>query len=142
MRRDAANLAAIIIVHTEQFGRTLPDQSQANDTIAINDNVVLPTLRARMKQRYELTVNVRGQIRPFVKTAPMARQTEIRFFVCAAMLPGDDVFNMERNKQQLALVASAAFTSVRGTLTNKTAKSGFDRHSVNSTFRRRSRHGL
>ena len=136
MRCAPAKFAAIIIVHVEQLDGAPSDRSQSDDPILFHREVFVPTLRARMKQRDELTVDVRGQVRSLVKIAPMARETKIGLVVRAAMLFRNNVFDVERDERQLVLMAAAVFTAVLRTVADETAKSGVDRHTINSKRRR------
>ena len=51
----------------------------------------------------------------------MARETKIGLVVCACMLLGDHVFDMELNEWQLNLMTSAVFTVVSRAETNQSA---------------------
>jgi hypothetical protein len=62
--------------------------------------VTLPALAPGMEQTHHLArprINAR-QVRPVVLVAVVAGQGEITQAVCAAVLPGDNVFDVKREK--------------------------------------------
>ncbi len=120
--RDPAKFASIVVIHVEQFDGAAADRSQADDPISFDSEMLAPFLQARMKQRDELAVDVRGQIWSLEKIAPMARETEIGFVVRAVMLPGDDVIDVERDEGQVVLVTATVFTAITRSLTDETAE--------------------
>ena len=66
----------------------------------------------------------------------MARETKIGLVVRAAMLLGNDVFDVKRDERQLILMASAVFAAVSRAVADETAKSGVDPQTINSKRRR------
>ena len=128
--RDPAEFASIVVIHVEQFGGATSDQSQSDYPVAFHGEMFAPFMRTRMKQGDELTVHVRGQIRSLVKVAPMARERKIGLVVRAAMLPGDDVFDVESDERQFVLMASAVFTAVPRAVTDEAAERSINRHTL------------
>lgn len=66
----------------------------------------------------------------------MARETKIGLIVYTAMLPGNDVLDVERDQRQFVLMTSAVLAAVSSTITYETTKSRVDRHAVNPQRRR------
>ena len=78
-----------------------------------------PLVLTRMKQPDDLAgqrVNS-AQVRPLVKIAAMAGESKIRKFVCSAVLPRYDMFDVMR-KFAVALQKPAIFTATSSTFPN------------------------
>jgi hypothetical protein len=66
-----------------------------------------------------------SKIWPFVQIAPIASQRQIGRIIAAAMLPGNNVFNMERGESHGRLRKATVFTSILRPVSNQFSNGGF-----------------
>ena len=94
-----------IIVHVQKSHRSTADRRQANYLGTDGHKVVAPRMAAGMKQlRNAVSRRVNGrQVRSLVGIAPIAGQTQVVGIIIAAVLLGDNVFNVERVKRNKCL---------------------------------------
>lgn len=94
----------------------------------------LPFLLPGMEQRDDLArvrINSR-QIRPLMPIAPVAGQSQVLKVIVAAMLPGNDVFDMKAEERLVRLVEVAILAAISRAIAYKVGCS-------NVHFRSRSR---
>lgn len=83
--------------------------------------MVIPCVLTRMKERNEVCVDMRREIRPFVKIAPVAGQAQIGLIISATVLSSDDMLDMKGDKWQIFLPAVTVLTAVLSPLSHETA---------------------
>ena len=82
-----------------------------------------------MKQRHEASIYLRRDVWAFVKIAPVAGERKVRLVVASPVLPGDDVFDVERNEREFILVAPTILAPVASTSSHVSSECSIDRHS-------------
>jgi hypothetical protein len=102
------------VVHLKQPHRRPAGRRQADSVRVADEEMIAPDLHSRVEKSCLLTrlwVQT-DEVRSFVEIAPTACPAKIREFIAAAMLPGYDVFQMERplvdfSRQETVLAAVA-----------------------------------
>jgi len=72
---SGSKLASVVVVHVEQFDGAFPGCRQTDNSIVSLNKMVVPVLLPRMEEWDKFVVHKSCQIRPFVKIAPVARET-------------------------------------------------------------------
>ena len=107
-------------VHIQKLRACASDRRLANDARAGQEEVLVPAVLARMKDRRNLIgigINA-GQIGPFVKVTFRAGQGEVFGITRAAVLPCRDMLNME-SQAGTFLRQPTILTSVLGTTSDE-----------------------
>jgi hypothetical protein len=119
-------------VHVEQADRSASFGRQAENAPASNGKVIVPDVPTRIEQcryscvcrdRYSFGIDTR-EVRPFVNVAAVASKGEAADIAGATMLPGYDVFDIQRNRRRRPLRHAAILTRVAGAHSNRTRKPG------------------
>ena len=127
-RRFAPQFTSIFVIHVHKFHRADTDRCQSSNSVAPDFEVHVPVMGARMKRHHKFTANQSRQVCSFVQIAPVACHTEFGLMVRTTMLPGNDVFDMERQERLIVLMKAAVFTPVPGTLSDKSASGSINSH--------------
>lgn len=110
-----AQLANIVGVHREDGDSRSADRRPADNQRSDPVEVILPCVLARIEEAGHLTgfgINS-GQVRALVQIAVVAGECEVRWIVAAAVLPCDDVLDMEGDERHVRLRETAVLTAVR-----------------------------
>ena len=104
-------LDASSLVHGEHLHRGPSDGGEALDQGPLKLEVVVPRLGSRIEERLDVA---RGRVEPrevrtLVSVASLAREAKIDRVVTAAVLLGDDVFNVEGDERLGGLRETAIF---------------------------------
>lgn len=109
-------------VHFEQPDRSAPHRRFADDTGSVEGKMIRPLFTARVEQRRHLArvgINA-AKVRAFLVIALRAGEREIRRVIRAAMLPGDDVFDV-KTEGGSGLRETAVFAALSGPLAHELA---------------------
>lgn len=111
----------IICIHVQHAYRGATDGSLPHNVDPIPHKVALPLMTSRVEQfghLIGLRINT-CQIRAFVQITINTRQGKIVASIGPAVLPGDDVLDMERGKRCIVLMQLAVFAAIASPLPDK-----------------------
>jgi len=86
----------------------------------------LPFLLARVEQRHCFVADSTRKIRTFGAIALVAGQREVTWPIGAVVLPGDDMFDVERQQRIVVLMNPAVLTPIASAPPNQASKGGGD----------------
>jgi hypothetical protein len=85
--------------------------------------VIAPNLRSRVEERVNRAVEIAREVRALVEVALGAGQAEVVGLIRAAVLSGDDVFDV-KGEEGVVAVKAAVFAPVFGASPNQSPQSG------------------
>ena len=112
---------SFLIVHVEQFHGRPPRCADTLDACTFHGEVLVPGVFSRVEERYDaqrLRVDC-AEIRSLVTIAVRARQSQIRRFVAASVLPCPDVFDVEGQRRSRCLWEPTVFAAIAGAVPDK-----------------------
>jgi len=95
-----AQLQPPVLVHPQQSYSCSADRRRADDFAPAPREVFVPIIEPRMKQARQfarLRVQA-GKVRAFVEITVVTRQSQVCLRVFSSMLPGNNVFNVKRQR--------------------------------------------
>ena len=114
--RFQSQFATVVVVHVEEFNGATSDGSETDDPIPVQEEMFVPVLRSRVKQRDQHAIDFGRQICAFAKIAPVARKAQIEIVIRPAVLSCHDMFDVKRNERENFLMTSAILAAILGTL--------------------------
>jgi len=115
---------AVVAVHAQKPGGRSANRRFPEDASLLNVKMILPSIASRMKQRSdEVAIGIdRSEVGALRGIAVRAGQRKVVQIIAAAMSPGDNVIDMEREKKP-TLFRTAVFAGVPGPFSNLLADS-------------------
>src|SRR5207244_6004999 len=103
-------------IHVKDGNGDTADRGTADDADPMPPEVASPAVAARVEERGQLFCDsvAAGDIRPLIRVAMKTAQSQVARNCRAVMLPGDDVIELERGREE-GLRHQAIFAAASGT---------------------------
>ena len=121
--------AAIRGIHIQHLHCDPAGARSADEDCAVPGKVTPPILSAGIEKRHDLAVQQTSEVGSFDQVALAAGKAEILGIVAAAMLPWNDVLDVEGKEIHVVLVEAAVFAAPTGAPPNQEPRRGVDHHS-------------
>ncbi len=131
-------VCSIWLIDVQDINGHSTAEREANQPGFVPNEVLLPVLPTGVKQRNNSAVEIAREIRAFRRVATWTSEAEVLEAIAAVMLPRNDMLDMKRCENNIALMQTAVFASTAGAGSNASSSDGVHAHSP-EVFARRCR---